>query len=275
MIRIDLHLHSTFSDGELSPPELVLSLKKYGVSVAALTDHDNTDGVKLFLARCRASSIKGVSGVEVSAAYGGVLHIIGYRFDLENKALRDALEKNRSARLERNIRICERLREIGFDITLEEARSYAGSDVVGRPHIALAMVNKGYVPSISSAFERYLARGAAAYAPRPLLPPEECISLLRAADGFPVLAHPLQTTPDLDDLPPILRRLKDAGLWGMECWFQGASLSVVYRCLEFTREFGLHPTAGSDFHGHSHAGKHVGVAVTEDLLPWAVFCGGL
>jgi predicted metal-dependent phosphoesterase TrpH len=275
MIRIDLHLHSAFSDGELSPQKLVLSLKKWGVSVAALTDHDTTDGVRLFLARCRLSSIKGVAGVEVSAAYGGVLHITGYRFDFENKALQDALEKNRSARHERNIRICERLRELGFDITLEEVRTYAGSDVVGRPHVALAMVNKGYVPNTNSAFERYLRRGAAAYVPRPLLPPEECIGVLRDAGGVAVLAHPLQTTPDLDDLPPLLRRLKDAGLWGMECWFQGASPSAVYRCLGLARDFGLHPTAGSDFHGSGRAGKHVGVAVAEDLLPWAVLCGGL
>ncbi|GHS89917.1 phosphatase [Synergistales bacterium] len=275
MIRIDLHLHSFFSDGELSPAELVLSLKKWGVSVAALTDHDTTDGVELFLARCRSALIKGVVGVEVSAAYDGVLHITGYRFDLKNKALQDALEKNRSARYKRNIHICERLRELGFDITLEEVRLCAGSDVVGRPHIALTMVNKGYVPNINSAFERYLTRGAAAYASRPLLPPEDCIGVLRDSGGFPVLAHPLQTTPDLDDLPPVLRRLKDAGLWGMECWFPGASRSAVYRCLELAREFGLHPAAGSDFHGIGRVGKHVGVAVTEDLLPWAVLCGGL
>ncbi|GHV34948.1 phosphatase [Synergistales bacterium] len=275
MIKIDLHLHSAFSDGELSVPELVLSLKKCGVSVAALTDHDTTNGVELFLARCRSAAIKSMSGVEISAAYGGVLHITGYRFGLENKALQDALKKNRSARLDRNLRICERLRELGLDITLEEVRTYAGSDLIGRPHVALAMVNKGYVHSISSAFERYLKRGAAAYVPRLLLPPEDCIGVLRLAGGLPVLAHPLQTTPDLDDLPPVLRRLKDAGLWGMECWFPGASPSVVYRCLGLAREFELRPTAGSDFHGDRHAGKHVGVAVNEDLLPWAVLCGGL
>lgn len=275
MLKIDLHLHSSFSDGSLSPAALVRLLKASRVSVASLTDHDSVDGVSLFLAACRKEGIRAVSGVELSAAYDGVLHILGYRFDIADEALTKALEKNKKMRDERNVLICKKLQDLGLNVSLEEAAAVAGSDVVGRPHIARVLWNKGYVPNVRTAFDRYLARGAEAYVPRDLLPPEECLRLVRGAGGLPVMAHPLQTTPDLDDLPALLKRLKDAGLWGLECWFPGAGVKQVYRCLEIADAFGLYPTAGSDFHGIGHSSSDVGVTVGEDLLPWARFCGGL
>jgi predicted metal-dependent phosphoesterase TrpH len=275
LLKIDLHLHSTFSDGLLSPEELVRMLKAEKVSVAALTDHDTVDGTDAFLAQCRRASIRGIAGVELSAEYERTLHILGYRLDTGNAALRDALEKNKKARGERNVLICEKLRELGFDITLEEVRACAGSDVVGRPHMARVLWNKGYVSSVGAAFEKYLKRGAPAYVPRVLLSPGESIRRIREAGGLPVMAHPLQTTPDLDDLPAVLRPLKEAGLWGLECWFAGSGVRDVYRCLSIAGELGLCPTAGSDFHGGGHSSKRVGVTVNDGLLPWARLCGGL
>jgi predicted metal-dependent phosphoesterase TrpH len=275
LLKIDLHLHSTFSDGTFSPEELVRALKAEKVSVAALTDHDTVDGTGAFLAQCRQASIKGVAGVELSAKYERTLHILGYRFDAENGALRSALEKNKKAREERNVLICEKLKELGFDITLEEVRAYAGSDVIGRPHMARVLQNKGYVPNVKAAFEKYLKRGAPAYVPRVLLSAEESVRRIREAGGLPVMAHPLQTTPDRDDLPAVLRPLKEAGLWGLECWFAGGGVCDVYRCLSIADEFGLCPTAGSDFHGGGHRGARVGVIVDDGLLPWARLCGGL
>lgn len=244
-------------------------------SVVSLTDHDTIDGVGLFLAACRKEFIRAVSGVELSAAYDTVLHILGYRFDVANAALADALEKNRKARDERNVLICKKLQDRGLDISPAEAAAVAGSDVVGRPHIARILWNKGYVPSIRAAFDKYLGRGAEAYVPRLLLPPEECIRLIRDAGGLPVVAHPLQTVSDLDELPKLLKRLKEAGLWGLECWAPGADSRQIYRCLEIANDIGLYPTAGSDFHGEGHSSSGVGVAVGEDILPWARFCGGL
>jgi predicted metal-dependent phosphoesterase TrpH len=282
MIKIDFHLHSSFSDGLLTPEELARSLKARRVSVAALTDHDTVDGVGNFLSQCRRLSIKGIAGVELSAAHKGVLHILGYRFDVKNEALRDALAWNRNARERRNILICEKLRELGFDITMEKLKNYVDgaksgdsksqNSALGRPHMARFLWNKGYVPSIQAAFDRYLGQRGKAYAPRLLLPAEDCVRLIRGAGGFPVLAHPRQTTPDLDDLPPLLSRLKNAGLWGIECWTRGSGVTDVYRCLKMAAAFGLFPTAGSDF----HSGRlSVGVAVGEDILPWASLCGGL
>jgi predicted metal-dependent phosphoesterase TrpH len=275
LLRIDLHLHSVFSDGILSPEELVRALKAGKVSVAALTDHDTVDGTGDFLAQCRCASIRGVAGVEVSAQHARTLHILGYRFDPENEALRGALEKNRKARCERNVLICEKLRALSLDITLEEVRACAGSDVVGRPHMARVLRNKGCVPSIGAAFERYLKQGAPAYVPCVFLSAEESIRRIRGAGGLPVMAHPQQTTPDLDDLPAVLRPLKEAGLWGLECWFAGSGVRDVYRCLSIADAFELYPTAGSDFHGEGHCGPKVGVVVNDGLLPWARLCGGL
>ena len=274
MLKIDLHLHSSFSDGVFSPGELVQRLKARRVTVASLTDHDTTDGVSEFLAQCRKASIKGVAGVELSASYPQNLHILGYRLDIASPALGNALEKNRNARKIRNVLIIEKLRELSFDVNMEEAAAYADG-VVGRLHIARVLWNKGYVPNPKAAFDKYLKRGGAAYVPRQLLPPEECLKLIREAGGLPVLAHPRQTTNDLDDLSSILGRLKDAGLWGLECWSKGNSPAEIYRLLEIAAAFGLFPTAGSDFHGGAHASAEVGVIVGEDILPWSRLCGGL
>jgi predicted metal-dependent phosphoesterase TrpH len=302
LLKIDLHLHSSFSDGILSPEKLALWLKAKKVSVASLTDHDTAEGVELFLSRCGKFGIKGIAGVELSAAYNGVLHVLGYRFDPENEVLRTTLKRNRQARHARNLLICEKLRNLGLAISIEEVKAsiegmkasveevkasveevkasvgvgFEGDGrAIGRPHMARVLWNKGYVPNVKAAFDKYLGRGGAAYVPRPLLPPEECIRMIRRAGGLPVLAHPRQTTPDLDQLPPLLSRLKNDGLWGLECWSPGNSAAEIYRCLQIAASFDLFPTGGSDFHGGNHSSVSVGVVVREDLLPWAHLCGGL
>jgi predicted metal-dependent phosphoesterase TrpH len=272
LLKIDLHLHSSFSDGVLSPERLAGRLKAGGVSVASLTDHDSTEGTGAFLASCREASIEAIGGVELSAASEKVLHILGDRFDTESGGLRDAIEKCGRGRAGRNASICEKLRKLGLDVSPEEAAVHA-EGVVGRPHIARVLWNKGYVPNVRAAFDRYLGRGAPAYVPRLLPSAEEWIRLIREAGGLPVLAHPIQTTPDLDDLPPLLSRLKEAGLWGLECWFAGGGRRETYRCLEIAGKFGLYPTAGSDFHGGSHSVTSPGVTVGDDLLPWACLFG--
>ncbi|MDR2529816.1 MAG: PHP domain-containing protein [Synergistaceae bacterium] len=277
MLKIDLHIHSAFSDGTLSPQVLVRELKEKRVCVASLTDHDTVDGVEPFLAACRRLSIQGVSGVELSATHDRVLHILGYAFDPRHEALRVGLERNRNSRNIRNAQICEKLRALGCDVTLAEAETLAreaGSSSVGRPHIAQALCAKGCVPSLQVAFDRYLKRGASAHVFQSFMTAEECLQLVRGAGGLPVLAHPRQTAL-LDQIPPLLSRLKAGGLWGLECWSPGNNAAEVYRSLELAAEFGLYPTAGSDFHGGRHGAPSVGIRVAEDVLPWARLCGGL
>ncbi|RRD64038.1 PHP domain-containing protein [Fretibacterium sp. OH1220_COT-178] len=277
MIRINLHIHSTCSDGAFGPLELVRLLRRHKVAVASLTDHDTAEGVVPFLAGCRRQGIRGVAGVELSSdSPEGELHILGYRFDLSSPELSALMERSRVARRERNLAICELLNGLGIPIVMEEIEAVAGGRVVGRPHIAQVLRERGHVASVREAFVRYLGRGAAAYVPRSLSPVEECIRVVRAAGGLPVWAHPLVSLPDPDRFEPVLDRLKGMGLWGVECWFQGADTAQVLRCLTQSGRRGLYATGGSDFHGRpGHPARIAGCLVEDDLLPWARFCGGL
>ena len=276
MLRINLHLHSTSSDGALAPSELASLLHRERVVVAALTDHDTLDGVAPFLAGCRRSRVRGVSGVELSSsAPEGELHILGYRFDIDAPGLAAVITRYRSARRERNLEICERLRALGVSISMSDIEARA-KGTVGRPHIAQALLERGYASSIREAFARYLGRGAAAYVSRFLLPVEEAIRVIRESGGLPVWAHPLSSLSNPNDFEPLLDRLKAMGLWGVECWFQGAKTAQIWRCRNESRKRGLYATAGTDFHGlPGHPARISGWLVEEDLLPWARFCGGL
>ena len=270
-------MHSTCSDGVCSPPELVRLLSLYRVSVAALTDHDTAEGVPQFLSACRRRGLRGVSGVEFSSRFenGDELHILGYRFDLKDPAVNEAFDHYRGTRRRRNAAICARLAVLGVPVSLEEAEARSGSRVVGRPHIAQVLLDKGRVPSLRDAFTRYLGRGAAAFVPRELLPTEDVIRLILGAGGLPVWAHPLKSLSDTGDFPAALDRLKSMGLWGVECRFHGASSAQVLTCLMEAGRRGLYATAGTDFHGRSgHSARIAGCVVEDNLLPWARFCGG-
>lgn len=276
MLRVDLHMHSTCSDGTCSPAELVRLLSHHRVSVASLTDHDTVEGVPAFLAACRKKGIRGVAGVELSSSFGeDELHILGYRFDLKNPGLTMAMEHYRRARNRRNAAVCERLISLGIPVTIEEVLLRAESSVPGRPHIAQVLLDKGWVASLHDAFTRYLGRGAAAYVPRELLSAAECIDLIRSAGGLPVWAHPLPSLSDRGAFGPVLDHLKDFGLWGVECWFRRSTPADTLICLKEAGRRGLYATAGTDFHGRAgHSAGISGRLVEDNLLPWARFCGG-
>lgn len=267
MLRVDLHTHSLFSDGTLSPEQLAREAKRKKISVISLTDHDCVDGVELFLSSCRKLGIKGVSGIELSARYPTTLHILGYRFDTKKIAESEIIKKIRLGRNERNLKICQKLKELGIDVSTE--------GITARPHIAKAIVNKGYASSISDAFSKYLVRGAPAYEDRFRLEPEECVAFIRDAGGLPAIAHPWQSVGgDAEELRPLLMRLKAAGLWGLECYGPANGAAQTYQWLKLAAETGLYATAGSDFHGGTR-NTELGVPVPDDMIPWARFCGGL
>ncbi|MCR5346527.1 MAG: PHP domain-containing protein [Fretibacterium sp.] len=276
MIRINLHTHSTCSDGDFSPSELVHLLSRHKVAVAALTDHDTVTGVPVFLASCHSRGIRGVAGCEFSSrsTEGDELHILGYRFNLGAPALQEALARYQSARTARNAAICEKLTSLGLPVTLEEAEARSGGQVVGRPHIAQVLRDKGRVSTLHEAFVRYLGTGAAAFVPRDLPPTEDVIRLILEAGGLPVWAHPLKSLSDTDRFPVVLDTLKESGLWGVECWFHGSSSAQTLLCLNEAGRRGLYATAGTDFHGRGHGAGIAGHVVEDDLLPWARFCGG-
>ncbi len=270
MILIDMHVHSTYSDGTKSAEEIVRCAKRRHLSLISLTDHDTTAGLAPFAASCRANNISGLCGIELSAEADYTLHILGYRippsgaFELEK-----ALAKIRTHRDERNTEICSKLRKLGLDIEIEEVQALSRGEVVARPHIARLMVTKGYVRSNAEAFCKYLGMGAAAYVPRVRLSAEESIHLISESGGLAALAHPAQTRLDSTSLELLIKKLKDFGLWGMESIYSGHSPEQIYSFLSLADKYGLFPTAGSDFHGANSPGIELGLPVSEDFLPWA------
>ena len=265
---IDLHLHSTFSDGTFTPEELVLQGRKLGISVLALTDHDTTAGLPEFRRACKKQRMACVSGIELSADFPGTLHILGYRIDFDDGGLEKALSRVQTGREDRNSAMIRKLGDLGMDITMEEVQKEAGGDIVGRPHMARILVKKGYVPDGSAAFSRFLQKSAPAYKDRFRLSPSECIALIRRAGGVAVLAHPGQTSENTGELKKILSDLKKEGLWGLECITPKHRAEQCVEYLTLAAEFSLFPTAGSDFHG-MNASSSMGISVADDFLPWA------
>lgn len=265
---IDLHLHSTFSDGTFTPKELVLRGRALGISVLALTDHDTTVGLSEFRAACKGQGMGCVSGIELSADFPGTLHILGYRIDSGDGEMEKALARVQASREERNRTMIRKLCDLGMDITMEEVQEEARGDIVGRPHMARILVKKGYVPDGSAAFSRFLQKGAPAYENRFRLSPSECIALIQKAGGVAVLAHPGQTTEHIRVLKEILGELKGMGLWGLECITPKHRAEQCIEYLTLAAEFSLFPTAGSDFHG-LNTSLSMGISVSDDFLPWA------
>lgn len=269
MLLIDMHVHSTFSDGTLSPEQIVSLAKTRGISVLALTDHDTTAGLPSFKKACDEANLASLAGIELSAEAPFVLHILGYRIDHDAARLKGRLEYVRDGRDARNRIMCEKLQALGIDVKYEEVIAAAGGEVAARPHIARLIMRKGYVNSISEAFSKYIGDGAPAYAERVMLSPEECISLITDAGGVAVLAHPQKCRLNFNALEALVMRLKDAGLWGIEAIYGSTPPDLTYNYIKLAEKFGLYTTAGSDFHGGNRAGTELGVPVSEDLLPWA------
>jgi predicted metal-dependent phosphoesterase TrpH len=242
--------------------------RRRGISVLALTDHDTLDGWKTFKKLCQDSSIRPVSGVELSSVYSVTVHILGYRIE-RLEILEEALSLARDHRNERNERIVSRLRELGLDVTMDDVKREAAGKVIARPHIARALAAKRYAVDLKDAFTKYLARGAAAYVEREGLSPSDCVRIVRESGGLPVLAHPSLTGYDLASLGGLLEDLKSHGLWGLECISSHCTSEEAYNYLSIAAKHSLYPTAGSDFHGSVRPNVVLGVQVSDDFLPWA------
>ena len=269
MIRIDMHVHSIYSDGTYTPDALACAAKARGLTFITLTDHDTTDGLLDFDIACRRHGVQSLNGVELSAEAPYTLHILGYRLKPGTRALERRLEFIREHRNQRNLEICRKLREHGLDIVYADVAAEAHGFVIARPHIARALMKKGYVSSIGEAFAKYLSGGTPGYVQRERLTPRECIELIIEAGGLPVLAHPAQTKLTGRDFEDLICRLKDYGLWGIEAKYSKNSVYQNYDYMQEAKRFGLYPTAGSDFHGQPGQTIQLGIDVDENLLPWA------
>ena len=247
---IDLHTHSTASDGKLSPAELMRHAKALGIEVIALTDHDTLSGLEEAAEEATRIGVEFIPGVEISAENNpGTLHMLGYFIDPSNTQLVQTLAWLRGGRDDRNHLILSKLAELGCPLDWDEVEALAGGESMGRPHIATAMVNRGYVATFNEAFERYLGKGAAAYTDRDKMTPEVAIERIRSAGGLPVLAHPQTLSLTDHELSDLLRRLVSFGLAGIEVYYYSHSHEETERYLSLAGEYGLAVTGGSDFHG--------------------------
>jgi predicted metal-dependent phosphoesterase TrpH len=247
---IDLHAHTTASDGDHAPTALVRHAAAIGLSAIAVTDHDTTAGVAEALQAGKDYGVEVVPGIELSAEVEkGQCHLLGYGIDPASPLLRERLREVLENRASRNEKIVGKLRDLGFDVSLEEIRAVAGGEVVARPHFARVLINKGYVGSVQEAFDLYLAKGAKAYVDRDRLTPEEAISLLHTAGGVAVLAHPNNLKRDEEETAVEIARLQSLGLDGIEARYNRHTPEDTARYLALAERRGLLTTGGSDFHG--------------------------
>lgn len=248
----DLHTHSTASDGQYSPAELVRLAKERGLDVLALTDHDTVDGLEEAARAGEGAGIRVVRGIELSAKEYPTFHILGYGFDPEAPALSDLCRELKEGRDRRAPRIIAFLEEQGLRIPLSEVEELAGGRIVGRPHFAQVLVRHGYVSSSREAFDRYLdTREFLRRVERPKPPARVCLETIRAAGGKTSLAHPYQIGVDNEKLEDIVRELAGFGLDAIECYYPKHTPEQREFYLHLAEKYGLHVTGGSDFHGEN------------------------
>ena len=246
---IDLHTHTTASDGSMNSKEIVRHAKEMGLCAIAITDHDTVEGIPEALDEGKRIGIEVIPGVEISASYKPEMHILGYFTQETYVNIKDILVQLRKNRDERNPRIIAKLNEMGFNITLEEAEGEAGGNVLGRPHIAKVLIKKGYVKSMEEAFEKYLASGKPAYFKKDKLIPEEGIQEIIKAGGIPVLAHPVHLGLSLSQLDDLLAALVPMGLKGIEAYYVDNTNDYTGKILRLAIKHNMLVTGGSDFHG--------------------------
>jgi len=252
---IDLHIHSTYSDGMLTPAELVDLAESNGLSAIAITDHDTADGIDEAIQRGLEKGIEVITGIEISSWHGDTsMHILGYNFNHNDAQFDSRLQLLQHGRETRNARIIENLNNLGFRVALEELHQYSEYGQTGRPHIARLLVDKGITKTVDLAFKYYLGRGAAAYAERFRFSAHDAIAMIRQAGGVAVLAHPSSLDPSLRSTRPLLKELLLVGLAGVEVYYPSHSPKAVKALIKIAHDLGLLMTGGSDFHDNERSG---------------------
>ena len=244
MGQVDLHVHTNASDGYYAPRQVVEMALQLGMRVLAIADHDSTDGVAEAQEAADSTPLEIVPAVEINAEFARTeLHILGYYIDCQSPWLQDMLQRLRDGRLSRAQQMVKRLARIGLPLSWERVAAIAGEgSAIGRPHVAQAMLERGYVSSVQEAFFRYIGRGGPAYVERFKLSPVEAVRLVHKVGGIPVLAHPLGI---MDVVPELL----PAGLAGLEAFYCGYSEEETRLVLAQAAKYRLLITGGSDFHG--------------------------
>lgn len=247
MSEIDLHIHTSASDGRFTPAEVVRKSVALGLTIISICDHDTVDGIAPALEAAKAfPQLKVIPGVEISTDVPhGEVHVLGYFINYSDKELLPTLERLRHSRERRAQGMIAKLENLGIHIEWERVREIADSGAIGRPHIAQAMVEKGYIASPREAFAKYIGRDGPAYVEREKLTPVQTVELILQAKGLPVLAHPLT----LNEPEPMVVELKAAGLVGLEAYYNGDTPDEIKSLVSLANKYDLIPTGGSDYHG--------------------------
>ena len=267
---IDLHTHTTASDGSMTPEELVRYALDKGLAAVAVTDHDNVGGVSRALDEGDKLGIEVIAGVEISVDFSTEMHLLGYFPNGYSESILKMLEDLRERRELRNHKIVIKLEEIGFDIIMEEVNSKAEGGIVGRPHIARALAEKGYVESMNEAFEKYLGVGKPAYFRKDKLLPQEGIGEIIRAGGIPVLAHPIFIGLPYDRLDRLVGELAGNGLKGIEVFYSWHTEEQTSELLKIAEKYGLLVTGGSDFHGSFKPDIEIGIGTGTLKVPYSL-----
>jgi predicted metal-dependent phosphoesterase TrpH len=246
-MKADLHVHSSASDGRLSPTELIEAAACVGIDVLSLTDHDCVDGIEeALLAAERFPSMTVIPGVELSTDVPkGEIHVVGHFINYRDPDLLTTLERLRGARRTRAQRIVAKLGDMGLPLDWERVLQLAGSGAIGRPHIAQAMLERGHVTSLREAFDKYISREGPAYVTREKITPTEAVQLVVDAGGLPILAHPA----DIHPLEGLIPELQKAGLVGLESHYGGYTGKTTRYLASLCDKYGLIACGGSDYHG--------------------------
>ncbi len=267
---IDLHTHSSCSDGSMTPRELVAHAKENGIAAIALSDHDTVEGVKEAMAEGKRLGVEMIPAIELSVISDTETHILGYFIDPDAPALREAMEKIYASRRERNRITCENLVSLGFPVTEEEVQEIAGGTIIGRAHYARLLVNKGLIGSVKEAFDKYLANGRPAYCGKQALTAEEAIELIHAAGGIAFVAHLHLIRLDDEALRAFLTRLKAAGLDGIEGYYTEYTPEMQEKYQAMARELRLILSGGTDFHAKMKPHIAIGRGTGELRIPYSV-----
>jgi predicted metal-dependent phosphoesterase TrpH len=275
---IDLHIHTTASDGTFTPEQVISHAHQLKLKAIAITDHDTVAGSKEALRNGIPPSLGFLTGVEISSTpppfypASGSFHLLGYSIRLDDPKLNQTLEKLQQARKNRNPAIITRLNELGISITLDEVRKEAGEGQLGRPHIAQLMVKKRVVASIDAAFDQFLGTGKPAYVDKQRIECFKAIEIILAAGGVPVLAHPgLLDFKEENQLEELIGRLKKAGIQGVEVYYSGHTPDQSRLFAELAKRHDLLMTGGSDFHGAIQPEIEMGSGQGDLIVPFELF----
>jgi 3',5'-nucleoside bisphosphate phosphatase len=270
MPKADLHLHTTVSDGKYTPAELVRKAAGAGLTIMAVTDHDNVDGIAPALEAAKQfPGLTVIPGVEISTEEPeGEVHVLGYFLDYHHKELLDRLNGMRESRQSRAKKMVDKLAALGMPLDWKRVQEIAGDGTIGRPHIAQALLEKGFISTIREAFDKYIAWGGPAYVERDKMTPAEAVELILRAGGIPVLAHPFVSK----DPENLMSRLKQSGLIGIEAYYGEYKPEDVKKLVGLAEKYHLITTGGSDYHGLDETvetplgGADVPVSVAERLI---------